>query len=72
MEATVFNSVQQHLLKMFAWDGSEERLTEVKNVLTAHFSKMLDEELDKLWDSGELNQDRLDEIRKMHLHTDLK
>lgn len=72
MEATIFNPVQQHLLKMFAWDGSEERLAEVKKVLTDYFSKRLDEELDKLWDSGELGQDKLDEIRNMHLHTDLK
>lgn len=34
MAATVFNSVQEHLLRMFAFDGSEERLKEVKEVLT--------------------------------------
>ena len=28
MAATVLNPVQQHLLKMFAFDGSEERLME--------------------------------------------
>ena len=38
MEATVFNPVQQHLLMMFAHDGSEKRLLEVKRVLTRHFS----------------------------------
>lgn len=38
MEATVFNPVQQHLLKMFAYDGSEERLSEVKEVLSRYFS----------------------------------
>ena len=36
MAATVLNSVQQHLLKMFAFDGSEERLNEVKEVLTKY------------------------------------
>ena len=33
MEATVFNPVQQHLLKMFAYDGDENRLAEIKTVL---------------------------------------
>lgn len=29
MEATVFTPTQQHLLKMFAYDDSEERMCEV-------------------------------------------
>lgn len=52
MAATVLNSVQQHLLKMFAFDGSEERLNEVKEVLTKYFSQKLDDRLNDLWDSG--------------------
>ena len=50
MAATVLNSVQQHLLKMFAFDGSEERLND-------------------LWDSGVLNQEKLDELRKIDVRT---
>ena len=56
MAATVLNPVQQHLLKMFAFDGSEERLMEVKEVLTKYFSQKLDDRLNDLWDSGVLNQ----------------
>ena len=72
MEATVLNPEQQHLLKFFAFDGSEEKLLEVKTVLTNYFSQKLDKRLDELWDSGVLNQERLDELRTMHLRTDLK
>ena len=72
MEATVFNPVQQHLLTMFAFDGSEERLKEVKEVLFRHFSQKMDQRLDELWDAGVLDQKRLDELRGMHLRTDLK
>lgn len=71
MEATVFNPVQQHLLKLFAVDGSEERLLEVKEVLTRYFSEKLNDRLNNLWDSGTLNQEKLDELRKIHLRTDL-
>lgn len=39
MEVTVFNPVQQHLLKFFAFDGSEEKLLEMKAVLTKYFSQ---------------------------------
>lgn len=71
METTVFNPVQQHLLKLFAYDGSEERLLEVKKVLTQYFSQKLEKRLDDLWDAGILDQNRLDELRTMHLRTDL-
>lgn len=69
MAATVLNPVQQHLLKMFALDGSEERLKEVKEVLTRYFSQKLDKRLDDLWDAGVLNQEKLDELRKIDVRT---
>ena len=72
METTAFNPVQQHLLKLFAFDGSEEKLLEVKEVLTKYFSQKLDKRLNELWESGFLNQDKLDELRTKHLRTDLK
>lgn len=72
MEATVFNPVQQHLLTMFAFDGSEERLKEVKAVLFQHFQKKMDQRLDELWDAGILDQQKLDEIRTKHLRTILQ
>ena len=72
MEATVFNPVQQHLLKMFAYDGSEERLSEVKEILSKHFFEKLDESLDKLWESGTLDQARLDEFRKVDVRKCLR
>ena len=46
MEATVFYPVQQYLLKFFAFDGSEEKLLEMKAVLTKYFSQKLDKRLD--------------------------
>ncbi len=51
-ESTVFNPVQQHLLRMFAYDGSEERLSDLKKFLTKYYSELLNKELDDLWDSG--------------------
>lgn len=71
MEATVFNPIQQHLLMMFAYDSTEERLKEIKEVLMNYFAKKVEDKFNDLWDSGVLNQEKLDEIRGMHLHTDL-
>ena len=71
MEATDFNPIQQHLLMMFAYDSTEERLKEIKEVLMNYFAKKVEDKFNDLWDSGVLNQEKLDEIRGMHLHTDL-
>ena len=68
MTATVFNPLQIHLLQMFALDKSQSGLDELKDVLYRHYSKRMEERLDTLWQSGELDQKRLDEINEMDLH----
>ena len=69
MEATLLNPTQMHLLKQYAFNNSEEYAREVQEVLLRHFQSRLDAEADRLWDEGILNQDKLDEIRKMDLHS---
>ena len=68
MEPTVFNPVQIHLLKMFQRKKSEADLLEVQKVLSDYYAKKLDAQLEKMWESGELDQKRLDEINEMDLH----
>ena len=68
MEATVFNPLQIHLLQMFALDKSQNGLKELKDVLYRHYSAKMEDRLDTLWQSGKLNQERLDEINEMDLH----
>ena len=68
MEATVLNPTQMHLLKLFSFNKSEVYAREIQMVLTRHFQSKLDEEADRLWDNGILNQERLDEIRREDLH----
>ena len=68
MEVGVLNPTQMHLLKLFAFNNSEDFAREIQMVLTQYFQLKLDEESDRLWESGVLNQDRLNEIRHMDLH----
>ena len=72
MEATVFNPVQQHLLRMFAYNGDENRLAEIKTVLADYLSNKIDKKMDTLWDAGILDQKKLDEIRGKDLSKYLK
>ena len=68
MTATVFNPLQIHLLRKFALDKRQTGLEELKDVLYQHYSKRMEERLDALWESGTLDQKRLDEINGMDLH----
>ena len=71
MSSTVFNPIQQHLLKMFAYDNNVERLTEIKELLTMYYAEKVDQRMNQLWDDGTLDQKRLDELRGKHLRTEL-
>ncbi len=71
MSSTVFNPIQQHLLKMFAYDNNVERLTEIKELLTRYYAEKVDQRMNQLWDDGTLDQKRLDELRGKHLRTEL-
>lgn len=68
MDTAVLNPTQMHLLKLFAFNNSEDYAREIQLVLTRYFQQKLDEESDRLWESGVLDQERFDEIRHMDLH----
>ena len=68
MAATFLNSTQVHLLQKFQVDDSQKGLEELKELLYSYYSEKMDESLNELWDSGMLDQKRLDEINNMDLH----
>ena len=68
MDTAVLNPTQMHLLKLFAFNNSEDFAREIQIVLMRYFQQKLDEESDRLWEEGVLNQEKLDEIRHLDLH----
>lgn len=65
----VFNKAQLHLLEMFSYIKTDEELDELKDALAEFYARRADKELDKLWKSGQLNEERMKELRGMHLRT---
>jgi len=68
METTTLTPTQQHLLKLFSFDRSEDYAREIQEVLMRHFQEKLDKESDRLWDEGILDQQQLDRMRHEDLH----
>jgi hypothetical protein len=69
MESTTLNPTQLWLLQMFARNGDEERLKEVKEVLYNHFCRKLEEESKRLWVEKNMSEEMMDEILNTHLRT---
>lgn len=68
----VFNKAQLYLLEVFSHIKTDEELDELVRIVRDHYARKLDEELDKLWKSGQLNEEKMKELRKMHLRTPYK
>ena len=58
MDTAVLNPTQMHLLKLFAFNNSEDYAREIQMVLMRYFQQKLDEESDRLWEEGVLNQEK--------------
>ena len=70
--ASPFNATQLHLLKMFSYSKSENSLKELQSVLFDYYRKKLDEETDRLWAEGKLNDDIIEEMLHTHQRTPYK
>ena len=72
MQSTVFNPAQLYLLRVFSRIHDEDELNDIKELISDYYAKRLDLMTEKMWESGELDQKRLDEINEMDLHAWLR
>lgn len=72
VQPTVFNPAQLYLLGVFSHIKSDEELNDIKQLVADYYAKRLDNMTEKMWQSGELDQKRLDEINEMDLHAWLR
>ena len=59
MEATIFNQAQMQLLEMMSFVRTPEALADLKQVISDYFARKAQEEIDKLWENGELNDAKI-------------
>lgn len=65
----VFNKAQLYLLEVFSRIKTDEELDELVRVIRDHYTRKLDGEMDKLWESGQFDQKALDRLEGEHLRT---
>ena len=72
MEATIFNQAQMQLLEMMSFVRTPEALADLKQVISDYFARKAQEEIDKLWENGELNDAKIECFRHLHERTSYK
>ena len=72
MQANVFNQAQLDLLRMMAFVKSDQSLQELKHVIASHFAEKAKLEMQHMWETGEMNEEKFESFRNLHERTPYK
>ena len=66
---TIFNKAQIELLDTMASIESDDELMALKHAISEFFARRADEEMERLWQSGEWNEQTLQDLKNAHYRT---
>ena len=69
MERTVFNNAQLEILDLMSYVESEAMLNEIRDMLSRYFAEKAQQEIDKLWNEGTINDAVVEEWETEHMRT---
>ncbi len=69
MAATVFNDAQIDLINMMQWVKSPEALADLKQAISDFFAKKVKDEMDRMWEQGEMTQEKVNSFATLHERT---
>ena len=70
METATLNEAQMSILRLLGSMKSVEEVNELRQVICDYYARRVDDEMDRLWEEGILNQEKLDELRHKDLHAE--
>lgn len=68
-QTATFNQAQMQLLDMMSFVKTPEALSDLNKVISDYFARKADEEMNKLWDEGFLNDEKIEQFRHLHERT---
>ena len=72
MQSTILNPVQLHLLRILSYNGDEESLSELKEVLFNYYCQKVSEEGKRIWEEKNMSNEMMHELLNTHLRTPYK
>lgn len=70
-QTATLNQAQLQLLDMMSFIKTPEALSDLNRVISDYFVKKADAALNKMWDEGTLNEERIEGFRHLHERTAL-
>ena len=72
MASTVLNEAQLSILRLLGSMKTVEEVDELRQVICDYYARRVDEEVDKLWESGQWDNEKNEAVLKEHLRTPYK
>ena len=69
MEAITFSPAQIHVFNLVSHIKSAIGLEQLREQLAAFYAKQVDDEMDRLWESGQWSEKKMQELRGSHFRT---
>lgn len=69
MEAITFTPAQMQVFKLVSHIKTSVGLEKLRKQLAAFYAKQIDEEMDQLWENGQFDEKRMQELRGSHFRT---
>ena len=68
-QTATLNQAQLQLLDMMSFIKTPEALSDLNRVISDYFVKKADAALNKMWEEGTLNEERIEGFRHLHERT---
>ncbi len=69
MQTQKLTNLQLELLKIFSYQLKPQQLTDIKNLLANYFAEQATQEMDKLWEENNWDNNTMTEWANEHLRT---
>lgn len=69
MQASVFNPAQLEIIDMMSFVKTQDSLLQLKQSISDFFVQKAQLEIDRLWQTGELNDEKVESFRNLHERT---
>ena len=69
MQASVFSPAQLEIIEMMSYVKSQDSLLQLKQVISDFFVQKAQMEIDRMWQTGELNDAKVESFRDLHERT---
>ena len=68
-QRTLLNEAQLSILRLLGRLKTIEQVNELRQIISNYYAQKATEEMDKLWDSGEWDNEKNEAVLKEHLRT---